>query len=334
VIEPSSVYIDVPPKELNISFVPDYDPVIGRGSFAEVYECYCDGFFQKNIGTVLKSIYPVEISLSKQILRELEVWNRLNHENIVKFYGIIRPDRLTLNKSDTLQLKFLIEKCQFVLHDYIIQISSDYPGFPDILHIALDISRGMTYLHSQKIIHLDLHSKNILLSTHLKYTAKISDFGLSRRIDDLEHVQLCRLSSNTVICRHIMAPEADQDEAVVGYATDVYSFGIILWEMLTLHNVIQWACINQRDSLGIVIVEIVQGNRDEQEMWLNLWEQRFSNLPIVCILQSSLFSKRDQIALFDMLELCLSCLNPDAGSRPAFSEIFDRISALVDQNSK
>jgi Ran GTPase-activating protein (RanGAP) involved in mRNA processing and transport len=334
-IEPSSIYIEAPPEELQISFFPDHNPIIGKGSFAIVYDCFCDGFYQRNLETVLKALYPVDPASTRQVIRELEIWNTLSHQNVVKFYGIVKPDNSLLN-SDSTELKFLLEKCDHVLHEYLMRISNSYPGLETILKLALDIARGMEYVHDQRIIHLDLHSNNILVTTEKiggarnasdPYFAKITDFGLSRRAEEVRDnpSPVSKLSSNTVMCRHIMAPEADDDYAIVGLKTDVYSFGIILWEMLTLHNVIEWASSNPRDLLGEVIVSSIIGKSKDD--WLNAWSEPFSPLPIQSFQLG--FSKKDQASLDQMFSLCISCLNKTPDSRPSFTDIYAQINDLI-----
>jgi serine/threonine protein kinase len=90
--------------------------------------------------------------------------------------------------------------------------------------IALDIAAGMAYMHEQQVLHRDLKSLNILLDEEKR--AKICDFGLARVVS-LEPM------SGLVGTAQWMAPEIFLSQPRYGGPVDVYSFGIMLWELLT-----------------------------------------------------------------------------------------------------
>jgi WD40 repeat protein/TPR repeat protein len=97
-------------------------------------------------------------------------------------------------------------------------------------HMGLDIAYGMAYLHKQGIIHADLKSLNVLLDKD--YRAKISDFGMSKVKSSSSAATLMGAASGG--STRWMAPELfnDEDEAAKSTkASDVYSYGIVLWEL-------------------------------------------------------------------------------------------------------
>lgn len=98
---------------------------------------------------------------------------------------------------------------------------------------AIEVARGLQHLHHNQIVHGDLTSKNIMLKTDSRkargFTAKIGDFGLSRALSDNDQTHQ---TTNTFGCVTHMAPEVLLS-GKVGTKADVYSFGIILWEMYT-----------------------------------------------------------------------------------------------------
>lgn len=107
------------------------------------------------------------------------------------------------------------------------------PKLGVICKTAIEVARGLQSLHSNNVIHGDLTTKNIMLRTHLGkkrgFTAKIGDFGLSRAFSDQFQTHQ---TTNTFGCVTHMAPELLLS-GKLSTKTDVFSFGIILWEMYT-----------------------------------------------------------------------------------------------------
>ena len=94
--------------------------------------------------------------------------------------------------------------------------------------IAMDICFGLNDLHVNKIIHRDLKSLNVLLNDRLR--AKLTDFGLSKiRLGSIQSTQSNQLHGTV----QWMAPEAIKSPQDESFASDVWSLGVVLWELLT-----------------------------------------------------------------------------------------------------
>jgi serine/threonine protein kinase len=93
-----------------------------------------------------------------------------------------------------------------------------------IISIALDVARGLEYIHSQGVVHRDIKPENILFDEN--FVVKIADFGIACE------ETFCDLLVEDEGTYRWMAPEMVKREAY-NRKVDVYSFGLLLWEMVT-----------------------------------------------------------------------------------------------------
>lgn len=137
-----------------------------------------------------------------------------------------------------------------------------------LARVALDITNGMEYLHQHKIIFRDLKPSNIGFT--LQGEAKIFDFGLAREIIDSDR----RMTGNTGSLRY-MAPEVNRREHY-HLSADVYSFGILLWEMCSLQK--PFVGMSKEEHSDLVIrkgfrpkISAVPGSGELKEMIQSCW---------------------------------------------------------------
>lgn len=106
-------------------------------------------------------------------------------------------------------------------------------GWPKKLGIAIEIARGMQYLHAHKVLHGDLKSLNLLVDEN--YHIKVADFGLSKIIEDptepAEPLSGTRRKYKGTLTWQ--GPEVVNEASEYTEKSDVYSFGIVLWELVS-----------------------------------------------------------------------------------------------------
>ncbi|KAK8936649.1 Serine/threonine-protein kinase EDR1 [Platanthera zijinensis] len=166
---------------------------------------------------------------------EVRIMRRLRHPNIVLFLGAVaRPPNLSI-VSEFLPRGSLYK----ILHRRNCQIDEKRR-----IKMALDVTKGMNCLHTSAptIVHRDLKSPNLLVDRN--WTVKVCDFGLSR----LKHSTFLS-SKSTAGTPEWMAPEVLRNEPS-NEKCDVYSFGVILWELATLRK--PWNGMNPMQVVGAV----------------------------------------------------------------------------------
>ena len=179
------------------------------------------------------SIVPDDVAKRAEFIREVSIMSKLPlHNNICRFYGFCDDPSGEM----------------FICYEYanggtLNALISDRARTIDVLKIARDIANGMAFLHRHGILHRDLKSGNIVLAfaaPHISgkvdcincpddremFVAKVSDFGLSC---DISHPRDMTAETGTY---RWMAPEVIRHENY-SYPADVYSFGVLLWELVS-----------------------------------------------------------------------------------------------------
>ncbi|KAK8645085.1 hypothetical protein V6N13_118938 [Hibiscus sabdariffa] len=224
------------PREVSEWEIPWEDLQIGErigiGSYGEVYKAEWNG-----TEVAVKKFLDQDFSGDAlvQFKCEVEIMLRLRHPNVVLFMGAVtRPPHFSI-LTEYLPRGSLYK----LLHRPSPQLDERRR-----MKMALDVAKGMNYLHTSHptIVHRDLKTPNLLVDKN--WVVKVCDFGLSR---SKHHTFLSSKSSAGT--PEWMAPEVLRNEPA-DEKCDVYSFGVILWELVTLQ--IPWKGLNPMQVVGAV----------------------------------------------------------------------------------
>ncbi|KDP27910.1 hypothetical protein JCGZ_18990 [Jatropha curcas] len=205
---------------------------IGQGSCGTVYHALWYGS-DVAVKVFSKQEYSEDVVLSFR--QEVSLMKRLRHPNVLLFMGAV-----TSAQRLCIVTEFLPRGSLFRL----LQRNTTKLDWRRRIHMALDIARGMNYLHhfNPPIIHRDLKSSNLLVDRN--WTVKVGDFGLSR----LKHETYLTTKTGKGTPQW-MAPEVLRNEPS-DEKSDVYSFGVIMWELAT--EKIPWDNLNSMQVIGAV----------------------------------------------------------------------------------
>lgn len=192
-----------------------FGPRIGRGAYGEVFK----GVYRET-EVAIKLFVDQDVSdkLIEAFRKEVDILKKLRHPNILHFMGYctVPPHMCIVTEFENNGSLFKL------LHRTNIRLDNAQK-----LKIALETAIGMHYLHTSKppIVHGDLKSPNLLLGDNLH--VKICDFGLSR----------FRMASKLSAGSKLGTPEWTAPEVLQSStnseAGDVYSYGVVLWELFT-----------------------------------------------------------------------------------------------------
>ena len=184
---------------------------IGKGSYGFVYEATW-----KEKKVAVKACLGNLVESDSTDSREIKILASLpNHANVIKFLGVG-----VWNDPECTYI-FTDLATEGSLHRYL-HVRKNIPSPQQSLGWALQIAKGMQHLHSENVVHRDLKSTNILLTSDL--VAKVCDFGTARilaKTSTTEQRGTCAW----------MAPEIHEGSKPINKMCDVFSYGMVLYEI-------------------------------------------------------------------------------------------------------
>ncbi|RMC19145.1 hypothetical protein DUI87_03749 [Hirundo rustica rustica] len=205
---------------------------LGEGAFGKVFlaECYNLCPEQGKILVAVKTLKDASDNARKDFHREAELLTNLQHEHIVKFYGVCVEGDPLIMVFEYMKHGDLNKFLRAHGPDAGLMAEGNRPAEltqSQMLHIAQQIASGMVYLASQHFVHRDLATRNCLVGENL--LVKIGDFGMSR---DVYSTDYYRVGGHTMLPIRWMPPESIMYRKFTT-ESDVWSLGVVLWEIFT-----------------------------------------------------------------------------------------------------
>ncbi|XP_042758993.1 ephrin type-A receptor 3 isoform X2 [Panthera tigris] len=269
-------------KELDATNI-SIDKVVGAGEFGEV----CSGRLKlpskKEISVAIKTLKVGYTEKQRRdFLGEASIMGQFDHPNIIRLEGVVtksKPVMIVTEYMENGSLDSFLRKhdAQFT----VIQLVGMLRG----------IASGMKYLSDMGYVHRDLAARNILINSNL--VCKVSDFGLSRVLEDDPEAAYTTRGGKIPI--RWTSPEAIAYRKFTS-ASDVWSYGIVLWEVMSYGERPYWEMSNQD-----VIKAVDEGYR----------------LPPPMDCPAALY------------QLMLDCWQKDRNNRPKFEQIVSILDKLI-----
>jgi hypothetical protein len=271
--------------------------VIGEGGFSSVYR----GTLRDGSRIAVKRLkYSTDIKRGTDFSHELHVISMIKHCNLLPLTGYCVEFNKDGQVSNQLLISDLMENGS--LADCLFNPNrSTCLSWPERYKIAVGVARGLTYLHEfakPAIIHRDIKAANVLLDGH--FNALVADFGLAKLKNEEE--EKTHYSTRTVGTLGYVAPEY----ALYGYLTsksDVFSFGIILLELITGRRALDSTSgVLEQFLVSNWVVDMTHKNRAEEVIDMRIRDTRYRR------------------TIDKVLLLALECAHPRVVSRPSISE--------------
>ncbi|XWS42198.1 hypothetical protein CRYUN_Cryun17cG0147600 [Craigia yunnanensis] len=185
---------------------------IASGSYGDLYR---GTYVTQEVAIKVLKPELVTGEMLREFSQEVYIMRKVRHKNVVQFIGAC-----TRAPNPCIVTEFMARGS---IYDYLHKQRGDFK-LPSLLKVAIDVSKGMNYLHQNNIIHRDLKTANLLMDEN--QVVKVADFGVAR-----VQSQSGVMTAETGTYRW-MAPEVIEHKPY-DHKADVFSFGIALWELLT-----------------------------------------------------------------------------------------------------
>nr|KAF6396844.1 insulin receptor related receptor [Rousettus aegyptiacus] len=239
----STLYTSVNPEYFSASemYAPDEWEVpreqisiireLGQGSFGMVYEGLAQGLEAEGASTpvALKTVNELASPRERvEFLKEASVMKAFKCHHVVRLLGVVSQGQPTLVIMELMTRGDLKSHLRSLRPEAENNPGLPRPALGDMIQMAGEIADGMAYLAANKFVHRDLAARNCMVSQD--FTVKIGDFGMTRDVYETDYY---RKGGQGLLPVRWMAPESLKDGIFTTHS-DVWSFGVVLWEIATL----------------------------------------------------------------------------------------------------
>ncbi|NXM02557.1 INSR protein, partial [Tyrannus savana] len=204
---------------------------LGQGSFGMVYEGIAKDIVKGEPETrVAVKTVNESASLRERIefLNEASVMKGFSCHHVVRLLGVVSKGQPTLVVMELMAHGDLKSYLRSLRPEAENNPGRPPPTLREMIQMAAEIADGMAYLNAKKFVHRDLAARNCMVAED--FTVKIGDFGMTRDIYETDYY---RKGGKGLLPVRWMAPESLKDGVFTTYS-DVWSFGVVLWEISSL----------------------------------------------------------------------------------------------------
>ena len=285
---------------------PDQYDLIGNGSFAKVRRCY-----HEKLNTVVVKYFTLDgsqESIDKKLedaAKEAVTLVNINHLNIVKVYGIT---------SWSIYCGIIMEEVTGgTLEDLLFKKTEYSIAWPLCLNLCVEIADALSYLHNQNppFVHCDMKPQNVLLTNDL--TVKLADFGAVTVVQATQTTSSFQNLSNNQFTSLYCAPEILSNVHKPKCSCDMYSYAMIVYEIITRRQVFMSSGVN----LNLIMYHIIHNDLKP-------------NMEFVDEIESYLISKCNDISIFmNLKSVMINCWNTDPSKRLTAPVVLDELQTLM-----
>ncbi|KAI4385829.1 hypothetical protein MLD38_003822 [Melastoma candidum] len=263
--------------------------IIGCGGFGMVYKAS----FHDGTKLAIKKLSGDCGQMEREFQAEVEILSRAQHPNLVHLQGYC------MEKETRMLIYSYMENGSL---DYWLHEKSDGPALLDWntrLRIARGAARGLAYLHQScepHILHRDIKSSNILLDEN--FEAHLADFGLARLICAYE----THVSTDLVGTLGYIPPEYGQ-ASVATYKGDIYSFGVVLLELVTGKRPMDMCKPRASRDLIAWVLQMKKLNREDE------------------VFDPCIYGKKHNKEILRVFEIACACSSDNPKSRPSSQQL-------------